>query len=151
MRNSPMQSNQKRISTQVVRQLSQADCRRCPHETDASQYRVACTLNLDAKDVLNPGTSLCTCPVSSLFPTGEFLVARTLSLTVLPVAHHLQPLYPFLRAIGRISPDISTGVLRIKQFFKHVAVVHFRTAHRITTDQLVATLNNRFFVDFTKS
>ena len=134
---SPMHRNQKRISTQIVGQVTQADCCRCPHESDTPQYRVACPLRLDTKDMFNPGTSFCSCPVASLFPIGEFLAARTLALNMFPVAHLLQPGYPFLRAIGRISPDISTAILRIKQFFKHVAVVHFRTAHRVTTDQFV--------------
>ena len=134
---SSLQSNQKRISTQVVGQVSQADCCCCPQETDASQYRVTCTLGLDAKDMLNPGTSLCASPIPSLFPIGELLFARTLPLNMLSIAHLLQPVDLLLRAIGRISPDISAGILRIKQFFKHVAVMHFRTAHRITTDQLV--------------
>ena len=60
---SSLQSNQKRISTQVVGQVSQADCCCCPQETDASQYRITCTLGLDAKDMLNPGTSLCASPI----------------------------------------------------------------------------------------
>jgi len=132
-----MQSNQKRISTQVVRQIAEADCCRCPHETDASQYHVACTLNLDAKDMLNPGTSLCASPIPSPFPISELLVARTFTLNMLPITHLLQPVDLLLRAIGRISPDIAAGILRIKQFFKHVAIVHFRTAHRVTTDQFV--------------
>lgn len=76
---SPIHRNQKRISTEIVGQVAQADCYRCPNETDTPQYRGACPLNLDSKNMFYPGTSFSSCPVASLFPIGEFLAVRTLA------------------------------------------------------------------------
>ena len=52
-----MLHNKKRVSAQVVRQVSKAGCSHCPDKSYAPQDRVACTLDLDAKDTLNPGAS----------------------------------------------------------------------------------------------
>lgn len=51
---SPREDGPKRISTEIIRQIAQADCCIVPYETDASQYGFACALCLNVEDMLNP-------------------------------------------------------------------------------------------------
>ena len=131
-----MLHNKMRVSAQVVSQVSETEC------NIARKNPMHLKIALPERRTWTP--KICSIQqrvfarVRSLsFQTGELFVARTLSQMILPVVHHLQPLYPLLRAIDRIGPDIAAGVVRVKQFFKHVAVVNLSSTDRVMTDQLV--------------
>jgi len=64
----PLHSNKKKISTRIVRQIVETDCCRCPYETEAPYFHGVWTLNVDVKDMLNPGTSFRSCPLALYFP-----------------------------------------------------------------------------------
>src|SRR3989339_249649 len=136
-RTSPLNQDKSPISIQVVSQIPQTYSGPGPYKADAAHDHVACPLYLDSEDMFNPGADLRSRPVSLQFPFRQFVVARAFALQMFTISHLMHLRDSFLRSVCRIRPHLTTGIVRIKQFVKHVAVVHFGAGYMKTPDQFV--------------
>ena len=132
---------QHRISGQIVGHVSQPDFSPDPDDTDSPHQGAAGAHRHDAKDMLDAAAHPGSGSITPLLAGGQFLVPTALALQMLTKALLLEFLQRLLGAIGGIGPDILAGIVRIKQFGKHLTVVYARIGNHITADKLVAGID----------
>ena len=134
-------SRQQGITGQVVGHVTQADLGPDPDETDPAHYCAAGAHRYHAKDMLDATAHPGSAPVALLLPGRQFLMPTALALQMLTKALLLKFLQRFFGAIGGVRPDISAGIVRIKQHGKHLTVVHTGIGHRVAADKLVVRID----------
>ena len=134
-------SRQHSIASHIVCHVPQSDLSSDTDYAYTTHNRTAGTHRHDTKYMFNTATYSRPTPISLLFSGGQFLVPASFTLYMLAKSLFVQLMQRILGAVCRISPDIFTGIARIKQFGKYLAVMDAGISHVVTANKFVPDIN----------
>ena len=120
-------------SVQIVSQIPQPHLGFCPHQTNHSPEQPSGPLGLHPKNMFDPAPDSGTCPISPNLSVRQFFMPASLSLKVFTISPLLQLTELFLRAIGRVRPNIPTTVVFIQKGLKNLTVMDRSRRFQSTT------------------